>query len=454
MLLRGLKRKYDCGDEENESEYYRSSLRHFQNASRRRESLRIKTRNEVGGELSVCLELEKRLSIENSLIQGVEKFVKEPTHGLVACLEAAKTLKTSELRRDMLKYELNKLKRGQGRLPPCISSSSLAGLSLSHIRVPLSLPERARVKKSGSYAVFCLARIGSQIYDTALLYPIEPGSTADVSFDDDLIFFSRVPHYFELLIEVYSYLVPSNHTSLPQLETPRKIARSISRVMGKSILKRGIFGGNESNVPKFDLTATANLTLEDCSNEICTYELYVEDLNRTTSTESLNNISSSRALPLFGSMCCHLAARPYCCEEEVYSGEMTLMHQKRASSSSTAKKVWGSLMNWKLSLWNDKNSKGLGKQSLVDIPVSKDTTITDKKGNLQIRNEQVLWEFKFEHDSVMLSQWFQQLSQHGSNHRKWKHAADMKVVSPGSEELPTRSFKRTRSKLVLFYNDV
>ncbi|CAB4066883.1 unnamed protein product [Lepeophtheirus salmonis] len=401
MLLRGLKRKYDCGDEENESEYYRSSLRHFQNASRRRESLRIKTRNEVGGELS-----------------GVEKFVKEPTHGLVACLEAAKTLKTSELRRDMLKYELNKLKRGQGRLPPCISSSSLAGLSLSHIRVPLSLPERARVKKSGSYAVFCLARIGSQIYDTALLYPIEPGSTADVSFDDDLIFFSR-------------------------LETPRKIARSISRVMGKSILKRGIFGGNESNVPKFDLTATANLTLEDCSNEICTYELYVEDLNRTTSTESLNNISSSRALPLFGSMCCHLAARPYCCEEEVYSGEMTLMHQKRASSSSTAKKVWGSLMNWKLSLWNDKNSKGLGKQSLVDIPVSKDTTITDKKGNLQIRNEQVLWEFKFEHDSVMLSQWFQQLSQHGSNHRKWKHAADMKVVSPGSEELPTRSFKQT-----------
>ncbi|CAB4066884.1 unnamed protein product [Lepeophtheirus salmonis] len=397
MLLRGLKRKYDCGDEENESEYYRSSLRHFQNASRRRESLRIKTRNEVGGELS---------------------FVKEPTHGLVACLEAAKTLKTSELRRDMLKYELNKLKRGQGRLPPCISSSSLAGLSLSHIRVPLSLPERARVKKSGSYAVFCLARIGSQIYDTALLYPIEPGSTADVSFDDDLIFFSR-------------------------LETPRKIARSISRVMGKSILKRGIFGGNESNVPKFDLTATANLTLEDCSNEICTYELYVEDLNRTTSTESLNNISSSRALPLFGSMCCHLAARPYCCEEEVYSGEMTLMHQKRASSSSTAKKVWGSLMNWKLSLWNDKNSKGLGKQSLVDIPVSKDTTITDKKGNLQIRNEQVLWEFKFEHDSVMLSQWFQQLSQHGSNHRKWKHAADMKVVSPGSEELPTRSFKQT-----------
>ncbi|QQP38794.1 Uncharacterized protein FKW44_019476 [Caligus rogercresseyi] len=420
MLLRGLKRKYEAEEDDSES-CYRSSLRHFQNASRRRESIRIKTRNEVGGELSAVLELEKRLSVETSLLSGVNKFLREPSQGLLPCLEAAKTLKTSELRRDMLKYELNKLKRGQGR-----SATTGAGGVLP--AAAIGLIPRGR-KKPGAYAVFCLARIGSQIYDTGLLYPIQPGEAADVAFEEDLIFFSRVPHYFELVIEVYSYLVnsPSDNSVIQQ--TPRKIARSISRAVGKSLLKRsgGLFGSGEKG-PKFELIATANLTLEDVS---------ADDLNHTTSSESLNHVLSSAPLPLF--------ARPYCCEEEVLSGPLLLLHQKRASSSLRQRDS-GLSHGLEAESLGGSGFSGSRQSSLIDIPVSRETTITDKRGSLQ----SAMVRF-----SGRLSKWFQEMSLHASNHRKWKQAAEMRADSPeSSHEKQPRSFKRTRSKLVLFYNDV
>ena len=51
------------------------------------------------------------------------------------------------------------------------------------------------------YAVFCVARIGSQIYDTTLLEPVDRQST-DITLPD-IIVFSQVPNYFEMTLEVY-----------------------------------------------------------------------------------------------------------------------------------------------------------------------------------------------------------------------------------------------------------
>ena len=58
---------------------------------------------------------------------------------------------------------------------------------------------------SRRFAVFLIARVGAQIYDTGLVYPIDRNST-DVSFNDVLLF-SKMPPYFELKLELYSFLL-------------------------------------------------------------------------------------------------------------------------------------------------------------------------------------------------------------------------------------------------------
>ena len=89
-------------------------------------------------------------------------------------MEAAKRLQLGRLRHDMLKYELNRLKRGRGSPSNSASSSndlakpSYAGVSLSDIRIPLMWKRKDHLKDSGDarrFAVFCLARIGAQVSD-------------------------------------------------------------------------------------------------------------------------------------------------------------------------------------------------------------------------------------------------------------------------------------------------
>ena len=88
-------------------------------------------------------------------------------------LEAAKRLRLSKTRMDMLKYELNKLKRGRGS-PLCAtiangtqSRPSYAGVSISDVRIPLMWKRKDHMKDMGDarrFAAFCLARIGSQVF--------------------------------------------------------------------------------------------------------------------------------------------------------------------------------------------------------------------------------------------------------------------------------------------------
>ena len=78
--------------------------------------------------ISICLTVP--------ICQGIAKF-------LAACknetqsLEAAKNLQLGQLRLDMLKFELNKLRRGRGSPVRKQGNPSYAAVSLSDIRLPL-----------------------------------------------------------------------------------------------------------------------------------------------------------------------------------------------------------------------------------------------------------------------------------------------------------------------------
>ena len=94
--------------------------------------------------------LAEKITVEQKVVDGSGKF-------LGACksvqerLEAAKTLQLSKLRIDMLKYELNKVRRGRGS-PPLgrqQGKPSYGGVCLSDVRIPLVWRPVSKVPNSG-----------------------------------------------------------------------------------------------------------------------------------------------------------------------------------------------------------------------------------------------------------------------------------------------------------------
>ena len=109
MLRRGLKRKAAAEDAA-ESEMH---LRNFQSATRKRESMRIKNAamNNIPGAMEK--HLKGKIAVEKKMIEGAAKLVMSCSNKSQT-LEPAKTLLIARLRSDMLRFELNKLRRGRG----------------------------------------------------------------------------------------------------------------------------------------------------------------------------------------------------------------------------------------------------------------------------------------------------------------------------------------------------
>jgi len=451
MRGRGLKRKA-AEDAAAESEMH---LRNFQSATRKRESMRIKNAAATNHPAAMEAHLKGKISLEKKIIEGAAKLLmtcknRTPT------LEAAKTLMIARLRSDMLKFELNKLRRGRGSPTSATQQGkpSHAGISLSDIRIPLLWRRKDHINDMGDprrYAVFCVARIGSQIYDTTLIEPVDRQGT-DITLPD-VIVFSKVPNYFEMTLEVYSLCLEA--TDLRGIaSTPQKIARSISRVVGKNLTKQ--MKDFEKVGPKFDMIASATLGLDSCGDETRTHNLYVEkdpDDYDAGDHWSERKGNGGYGLPLFGQFCCRLAALPYCCEEEVLSGLLFLNEE----SGKGAQSLWGSLSDWKLNLWTDRKLQDSASPYLV-IPINRDTRIEDSRSNtLTVTNKKIPFQFNFE-DTENLHKWLVHLIQHAADHRRWKGAATtrMEVLSPRDEEMTrtlSRPMKRTRSKLVMMYNE-
>lgn len=108
--------------------------------------------------------------------------------------------------------------------------------------------------------------------------------------------------------------------------------------------------------------------------DVETHELYVVDS------------SSDNCPPLFGGICCRLAAMPYCCEEAVVSGQISLLQSEQNSKESAntildfskPKSVFASLVDWKLSIWSSKSQKDSARRSILQIPIYRDTCILEK----------------------------------------------------------------------------
>lgn len=374
-------------------------------------------------------DLEQKIDLEIKMREGTTKLLAACRHQLQT-LEAAKNLLTSNERMSAYMAELQRRKKaapsrglGYGCQP------STAQVSLSDLRMPLIWRDTDHFKNKGDYrrfAVFCLARIGTEIYDTTLLCPVDRSLT-DLTFPDVLIF-NQIASDFEFRLEVYSHILQDD---MSMASTPRKIKKtihsSISRTVGKKLaaslrdeLNTGKIG------PQFELMATARLSLDEVHDSIHTHDLQIENLENRT-----------HQLPLFGHFCCRLAAQPDCISQESCSGDLMILD---VDAGRQWVFMWGQLQAFRLDLWVKQEHWEKGQDPVRSIVVDRETVIKPSK---TVAREITISNFCHgkEGSSVIRTKttddqqrWLRSLVQHAKDHLRWKHAAEkvMEIPSPGS----------------------
>ncbi|GLV43728.1 hypothetical protein CBL_06948 [Carabus blaptoides fortunei] len=374
-------------------------------------------------------DLEQKIELEIKMREGTTRLLAACKHQ-AQTLEAAKSLLTSNERMSAYMAELQRRKRASATIPPPKFSDALpstARVSFSDLRIPLIWRDTDHFKNKGDYrrfAVFCLARVGTEIYDTTLLCPVDRSLT-DLTFPDSL-FFNNIPAEFEFHLEVYSHILQDD---LSIASTPRKIKRtihsSISRTVGKKLAASLRDELNSGKIgPYFELMASARLTLDDAHDSIHTNDLVI-----------VNHENKSHQLPLFGHFCCRLAVQPNSVSQEVCSGEVSI-HDRELDKFVNQ---WAQLQAFKLDLWDKQEHWEKGKDPTKSITVDRESTIQVGKGTREIyianmcegRDDVSIIKLRSKDEQ---SHWTKCLVQHAKDHLRWKHTAEnvMDVQTPGT----------------------
>ncbi|XP_050049012.2 rhotekin-2-like isoform X1 [Dermacentor andersoni] len=383
-------------------------------------------------------DLEQKIDLEIKMREGTTKLLAVCQHRPQS-LEAAKSLLTSNERMAAYVAELQRRKTAErpkqsiGGFPLELSRSRVA---VSEIRMPLIWKDTDHFKNKGDYrrfAVFCLLKIGTEIYDTAMVSNVDRSMT-DVSFDDTIVF-NNIPPDFEFKLEVYSHILQDD---LSMASTPRKIktkiTNSVSRAIGRKLaasLKEEL---NSFEIgPKFELEAHATLRLSDADDKAHTYDLTMESLE-----------NPQLQLPLFGHFCCKLAVVPDCTHEEQLSGYLGVV--QLANGVSGRRRLWCVLKNFQLCLWTSpEDARHL--PPVLSIPINMDTHLrTDNcssKYMHAIRIISAIADKVQEHLIVAdgeqdFTKWLLHLRQHIKDHELWGNLASkrMEIPSPGPRRAP------------------
>ncbi|KAK6185646.1 hypothetical protein SNE40_007833 [Patella caerulea] len=398
-------------------------------------------------------DLQQKIDHEIKMREGTAKLLAASKHPN-QMLEAAKNLLSSNTRIISYMTELQKRKTAEvmgknmaveGNQLPC-----RATVSLSDLRIPLMWKDTDHFKNKGDYrryAVFCLLKIGTEIYDTSMISNVDRSMT-DITFDD-IIVFNNIPHDFDCKVEVFCHKL---HEDLSMANTPKKLRKKINDLsgsVGRSVGKR-LSGLNDADIignmvlgPKFEMVAKGSLSLTDVDDSVRTFDLTLE----TTSDGTIHE------LPLFGHYCCRLAALPLCLVEPTVTGFLNLQ-QDGEDDVSKWKRYWCVLKNLQLACWSSPNDVEVT-QPLVAIPVTKSTQICDadpttsqRSHTFHIKTTDIhgITQHTLAADSKDdLSQWWDGFQQHLLDQALWKHAVEYPMDVKQSSVRRSSVFQRKSS---------
>ncbi|XP_055656182.1 rhotekin-2 isoform X1 [Falco peregrinus] len=315
-----------------------------------------------------------------------------------------------------------------------------AKVAISDIRIPLmwkGSDHFSNKEKSQRYAVFCLFRMGAEIFDTEVA--IVDKAITDICFENVTIFDEARPD-FQVKVEVYSCCTEE---SLYVTNTPKKLAKklktSLSKATGKKLKAALEEDSIESLLPadpviygaKYSLLAHTTLGLESA-----------EDSFRTHSLTITGNEESTFWLPLYGNMCCRLVAQPSCMARDMMAG--FLNQQQMIGSLTSWRRLYCVLRGGKLCCYYSPEEIEAKLEPTLTISINKETRIraVDKDSKRRTNNFSVINPVSGEAVTQLfatdsrdeLLKWMEAFWQHFYDLSQWKHCCEelmkIEIMSP------------------------
>ncbi|XP_069555941.1 rhotekin isoform X1 [Brachyistius frenatus] len=416
---------------------------------------RGKFRKSVFLDTSQDSDIQKKIDHEIRMRDGACKL-------LAACsqrdqaLEAAKSLQTCSTRIMAYMSELQRMKEAQvmQKVP---RRSSDAGpmddrlpckgkVAISDLRIPLMWKDTEYFKNKGELhrcAVFCLLQLGGEIFDTDMV--IVDRTLTDICFDNTIVFSEASPG-FELRVELYSCCSEDDYSAG---STPRKLASKLSSSLGRSAGKKlraamepgpcsPVSNGGAAPLllpvpsvpgPKYHLLAHTTLSLS-----------HVQDSFRTHDLTISGNEECSYWLPLYGSMCCRLAAQPHCMTQQMMSGCLKVKQCGGDTQSWT--KVYAALKGTSLFCYHHQEDVEANVEPAFTIGINKETRIraSEKDPHSKVQNICISNQYGGEEVTHTLTtdsredthRWMEAFWQHFYDMSQWKQCCDdlMKIELP------------------------
>uniref|UniRef100_A0A8C2HS02 Rhotekin n=1 Tax=Cyprinus carpio TaxID=7962 RepID=A0A8C2HS02_CYPCA len=332
-------------------------------------------------------DIQKKIDYEIRMREGACKL-------LAACsqrdqaLEASKSLLTCNARIMAYMSELQRMKEAQVMQRVARRSSDAgpmddrspckAKVAISDLRIPLMWKDTEYFKNKGELhrcAVFCLLQLGGEIFDTDMV--MVDRTLTDICFDNTIVFNEASPG-FELRVELYSCCSEEDYSAG---STPRKLASKLSTSLGRSSGKkmRGALepgacsptsnGGGAAILlpvpsvpgPKYHLLAHTTLNLS-----------HVQDSFRTHDFTITGNEECSYWLPLYGGVCCRLAAQPHCMTQQMMSG---CLRVKLGGEPQGWTNVYGVLKGTNLFCYHQKEDMEANVEPVLTIGINKVSSV-------------------------------------------------------------------------------
>uniref|UniRef100_A0A8C7T4J3 Rhotekin a n=1 Tax=Oncorhynchus mykiss TaxID=8022 RepID=A0A8C7T4J3_ONCMY len=346
--------------------------------------------------------IQKKIDHEIRMRDGACKL-------LAACsqreqaLEASKSLLTCNTRIMAYMSELQRMKEAQVMQRVALRSSDAGPtddrlpckgkVAISDLRIPLMWKDTEYFKNKGELhrcAVFCLLQVGAEIHDTDMV--IVDRTLTDICFDNTIVFSEASPG-FELRVELYSCCSEEDYSTG---NTPRKLASKLSSSLGRSAGKKlrvamdpgacsPISNGGGATLllplptvvgPKYHLLAHTTLSLS-----------HVQDSFRTHDLSISGNEECSHWVPLYGSVCCRLAAQPHCMTQQMMSGCLKVKQFGGDPQSWT--NVYGVLKGTNLFCYHRQEDVEANIQPAFTISINKKTRIRASEKDLHNKAQSI-----------------------------------------------------------------
>ncbi|XP_037754446.1 rhotekin isoform X5 [Chelonia mydas] len=406
-------------------------------------------------------DIQKKIDHELRMREGTCKLLAACTQREQA-LEATKSLLVCNSRIMAYMSELQRMKEAQvaqrtARRPsdagpmddrlPCRGK-----VCVSDLRIPLMWKDTEYFKNKGDLhrcAVFCLLQLGVEIYDTEMV--LVDRTLTDICFENGVLFTEAGPD-FELKVELYSVGLEED-SALGS--TPKKLASKLSSSLGRSSGKRlraaldGAPGSPVSNGgssplllpapsvvgPKYHLLAHTALSLAEVQDSFRTHDLAIT-----------SNEESSFWLPLYGSMCCRLAAQPNCMAQQMMCGFLKL--QQQVGEQQSWARLYCVLRGSNLLCYRRPQDAEAPVEPALTIAINKETRIraAEKDPRNKLQSMSVTNRYGGEEVTHTLlaesradtQRWMEAFWQHFYDLTQWKHCCDelMKIEVPSPRKPP------------------